>query len=139
MEIQTIETAVLQPKPLRGSAKIIYELLCSKYRNKEILYLKELVFLWADTMIPEYRRHKAGGFNVHGRWEVKEVKSNEWVKKNWDTLSSRQGQAIQWLKYHIGNLVLNGYAVAVPIINFNVNEKLLKDQNAQVSDTTDGD
>lgn len=119
MELQALETAVLAPKGLKGSAKIVYDLLKNKFEKKEVLQFKELFDVYIDTMVPNYREHIIGTW-PKGKYVPIKVNSNRWYKENWET-TSKKGEAIQWLKYHIGNLVLNGYMVAIPVINFDVN------------------
>lgn len=123
-EIQVLNTAVLQPKGLKGSAKVVYELLVSKIQNKEVLGLKEVVHAFADAVIKPDKISKIGCW-PGGRYEPKEFNTREYTKENWQR-TAYNGQAIQWLKYHIGNLVLNGHIIAIPVINFDANEKQLE-------------
>ena len=116
-ELQPISTGVIQPKPIKRGAKAVYQMLKHHVENKTILSLHEVCDVYADHNIPAQALRSVGMYGDSGKWEIRQVNSREWFKNNYLNVSSYRGLAIQWLKYHIGNLVLNGYAVLIPVMN----------------------
>lgn len=124
MDLKCLQTAVLKPKSLHGSSAQIYDLLVYKYEHSDILHLSEVVALWADIIVAK-RRHGVQLYynSVNRAWVYVDSSQVNVIKKDWSNPRYAR-PAIQWLKYHIGNLILNGYAVFVPIINFDASDAL---------------
>lgn len=118
MKPQHIQTAILHPKPLKKSAAAVYNLLCTHFKNDSILTIKAVCNLYADTLIPKNEKLRVLVSDNNGKWIVKEVNSNRHFKQICLKSKTYQWIGISWLKYHIGNLVLNGYAVVTPTMNF---------------------
>lgn len=118
MKVQHLHTAVLHPKPLKKSAAAVYDLLCKHFENKTTLTIKEACIIYANTLIPLNAKIRIGEYNREGKYMVKEVNSRKHFKEICLKKKTYQGYVAYWLKYHMGNLVLNGYAVLIPTINY---------------------
>lgn len=125
-------------KPLNSyRARLIYELILDCIKDKKVLDDYVLQDWWLEKLVKPRNRimqTKYLGKDVSGQNVWQEEKEYDYIvrliKEHHGLLPSYYWtEARQALKYHIGNLVVNGYLIALPKIKISAETNEIQEQN----------
>jgi hypothetical protein len=111
-------------RPMGYRPRVVYELICHCLNNKIVLDDYILLDWWMEKIVKPRNRYVSGeslGKGSDGYYKFERVKEYDWKQKQ---ITEHGGmlpgyfwaEAKSILKYHIGNLVINGYLVVLPVI-----------------------